>query len=91
MLKIRRFLQPGNYGKKSGAWYGPPRPDMTTPLPTVGAAKYPAGGGGWRGNKKSLAPPDSPPPAPVGGKGSSGRIIRIVNSSDHTVQVTSQQ
>ncbi|KAF4532363.1 hypothetical protein B566_EDAN003667 [Ephemera danica] len=83
-------LQPGSYGKKSGAWYaggggGGSRADMTTPLPTVGTGKYPAGGG-WRGSKKNLAPPDSPPPAPVGGKGSSGRIIRIVNSSDHTVQ-----
>jgi len=71
-------MQPGNYGKKRANTYysSPNSPEMPKPMVSVGH-------GTWRANKKSMT---SSVPNTVS-KGSSGRIIRIVNGHDHSVQV----
>ncbi|KAL1137752.1 hypothetical protein AAG570_009448, partial [Ranatra chinensis] len=68
-----------SYGKKNGVWYA-------------------QGGGGWnkQGNtgtssrKHSLVEAELPPPGGGGGRTSpkpnSGRVIRIINNLDHTIQ-----
>jgi echinoderm microtubule-associated protein-like 1/2 len=74
-------LQPGNYGKKRASTFysSPNSPEMPKPMVSVGHH------GTWRANKKSMT---SSVPNTVS-KGSSGRIIRIVNGHDHSVQVRS--
>ena len=67
-------LQNASYGKKNGAWYAAPT------------------GMGWTGKtphsrKASIADAELPPPG-GGSKPSSGRVIRIINNTDHTVQVS---
>ncbi|XP_065155332.1 echinoderm microtubule-associated protein-like CG42247 isoform X3 [Atheta coriaria] len=61
-----------SYGKKNGIWYASP------------------GGQGWSkgpSRKASIVETDIPPPGGGAGiKPSSGRVIRIVNNMDHTVQ-----
>ncbi|KAK6619902.1 hypothetical protein RUM44_006302 [Polyplax serrata] len=68
------FLQNASYGKKNGTW-------------TSGQSSMPQSQG-WAkpslSRKQSLVEADMPPPG--GGKPSSGRVIRIVNNLDHTVQ-----
>ncbi|XP_047113095.1 echinoderm microtubule-associated protein-like CG42247 [Schistocerca piceifrons] len=79
------YQQSASYGKKSAAWYAA----SNGPGPGGGG-----GGGGWASKpaqplsrKASLADGDVPTPATnSNGKPSSGRVIRIVNSMDHTVQ-----
>ncbi|KAG7306905.1 hypothetical protein JYU34_007012 [Plutella xylostella] len=63
-----------SYGKKNGMWYG------------GGGGGAPAGGGWSRGGtrKQSVAESDAPPPG--GGKPTSGRVIRIINNMDHSIQ-----
>ncbi|KAG9435715.1 echinoderm microtubule-associated protein-like isoform X1 [Apis mellifera carnica] len=79
-----KTFKPASYGKKSNTWYT---------SPTGGGGSRGGGaGGGWQsrpaavaslGRKASIT--DEAPP-PGGGKPSSGRVIRIVNNHDHTVQ-----
>lgn len=69
-------VQPASYGKKNGMWYASP------------------GNQGW--GTKSLSRKASvveasdigPQTAPTAIKPSAGRVIRIINSLDHSVQVT---
>ncbi|XP_044731561.1 echinoderm microtubule-associated protein-like CG42247 isoform X2 [Chrysoperla carnea] len=65
--------QTASYGKKNGIWYAAP------------------GGGGWNksanvSRKASIVETDVPPPGGGTVKPSSGRVIRIINNMDHTVQ-----
>ncbi|XP_061938132.1 echinoderm microtubule-associated protein-like CG42247 isoform X2 [Apis cerana] len=78
-----KTFKPASYGKKSNTWYT---------SPTGGGGSRGGGAGGWQsrpaavaslGRKASIS--DEAPP-PGGGKPSSGRVIRIVNNHDHTVQ-----
>ncbi|KAK0086038.1 hypothetical protein PV326_005710 [Microctonus aethiopoides] len=80
---------PASYGKKSNTWY-------TTPGGGGGGGGSRTGGGGagggWQSRQTAVASlsrkasiTDEAPP-PGGGKPSSGRVIRIVNNLDHTVQ-----
>lgn len=65
-------VQAASYGKKNGMWYG-------------GTA---TGTSGWSRagtRKQSVAESDAPPPG--GGKSTSGRVIRIINNMDHSIQV----
>ncbi|XP_044754220.1 echinoderm microtubule-associated protein-like CG42247 [Coccinella septempunctata] len=68
-----KTFKAASYGKKNGIWYAAP-----------------AGAQGWSkatSRKASIAEADAVPP-PGGGpvKPSSGRVIRIINNMDHTVQ-----
>ncbi|KPJ07925.1 Echinoderm microtubule-associated protein-like CG42247 [Papilio machaon] len=60
-----------SYGKKNGMWYG------GTGTGTSGWARASV-------RKQSVAESDAPPPG--GGKPSSGRVIRIINNMDHSIQ-----
>ncbi|XP_054286696.1 echinoderm microtubule-associated protein-like CG42247 isoform X2 [Macrosteles quadrilineatus] len=70
-----------SYGKKNGTWY-------------AGPAAPPASSPGWAkplSRKASLVESEAPPPGGGNGpmtphKPSSGRVIRIINHMDHTVQ-----
>ncbi|XP_072377492.1 echinoderm microtubule-associated protein-like CG42247 isoform X2 [Diabrotica undecimpunctata] len=70
----RRVLdinQAASYGKKNGIWYAAP------------------GGQGWSkapSRKASIVETDVPPPGGGPIKPSTGRVIRIINNMDHTVQ-----
>ncbi|GFG29599.1 hypothetical protein Cfor_01055 [Coptotermes formosanus] len=67
--------QQASYGKKNGVWYG---------------AAVPAQG--WKpplSRKSSIADAGDLPPPGGGNKPNSGRVIRIINNQDHTVQVRS--
>ncbi|XP_063975526.1 echinoderm microtubule-associated protein-like CG42247 isoform X1 [Diachasmimorpha longicaudata] len=80
-----KTFKPASYGKKSNTWYTPPGG-------TGGAASRAGGGGNWQSrpsavaslSRKASITDEAPPPG--GGKPSSGRVIRIVNNLDHTVQ-----
>ncbi|XP_043497504.1 echinoderm microtubule-associated protein-like CG42247 [Polistes fuscatus] len=83
------MLQPASYGKKSNNWYTAP----TSGGSRGGVSGSGAGGtGGWQSrpgavaslSRKASITEEAPPPG--GGKPSSGRVIRIVNNHDHTVQ-----
>ena len=66
-------VQQASYGKKNGVWYG---------------AAVPAQG--WKpplSRKSSIADAGDVPPPGGGSKPNSGRVIRIINNQDHTVQV----
>ncbi|XP_045474568.1 echinoderm microtubule-associated protein-like CG42247 [Harmonia axyridis] len=68
-----KTFKAASYGKKNGIWYAAP-----------------AGAQGWSkapSRKASIAEAEAAPP-PGGGpvKPSSGRVIRIINNMDHTVQ-----
>ncbi|KAH0552415.1 hypothetical protein KQX54_009687 [Cotesia glomerata] len=75
------MLQPASYGKKGNTWYTAP-----------GGGSRGGAGGGWQSrppavaslSRKASITEEAPPPG--GGKPSSGRVIRIVNNLDHTVQ-----
>lgn len=48
------------------------------------------GTGGWSRagtRKQSVAESDAPPPGGGGNKPASGRVIRIINNMDHSIQV----
>lgn len=67
------MFQAASYGKKNGIWYAAP------------------GGQGWSkatSRKASIVETDAPPPGGGTTKPSSGRVIRIINNMDHTVQVS---
>lgn len=69
---FRNLFQAASYGKKNGIWYAAP------------------GGQGWSkatSRKASIVETDAPPPGGGTVKPSSGRVIRIINNMDHTVQV----
>lgn len=54
-----------------------------------GGANQPAVSGSWSRagtRKQSVAESDAPPPG-GGGKPTSGRVIRIINNMDHSIQV----
>lgn len=69
-------MQPASYGKKNGVWYAAPANQ------------------GWGASNKSAAiarkpsvvEADNMPSNTV--KPSAGRVIRIVNTNDHSVQVS---
>nr|CAH7721546.1 unnamed protein product [Callosobruchus chinensis] len=72
-----KTFKAASYGKKNGIWYAAP------------------GGQGWSkatSRKASIAEVDAPTAQAVGGassapiKPSSGRVIRIINNMDHTIQ-----
>ncbi|XP_044268037.1 echinoderm microtubule-associated protein-like CG42247 isoform X2 [Tribolium madens] len=66
-----KTFKAASYGKKNGIWYAAP------------------GGQGWSkatSRKASIAETDAPPPGGGTIKPSSGRVIRIINNMDHTVQ-----
>lgn len=76
VLFFHLHFQPASYGKKNGVWYASP------------------GNQGWGGKsgaagtiarKSSIVEADNMPSNTV--KPSAGRVIRIINSNDHTVQV----
>lgn len=82
-------FQNASYGKKNGVWYAGQGV-------AVGAGAGPA----WvkpLSRKASLVENEAPPPGGGGGGGmpphkpSSGRVIRIINQLDHTVQVSSKK
>lgn len=89
------ILQPASYGKKSNTWYATPGGGASR---GGGAATGLGGGTGvgvWQSrstpavaslSRKASITEEAPPPG--GGKPSSGRVIRIVNNLDHTVQVS---
>ncbi|XP_046965467.1 echinoderm microtubule-associated protein-like CG42247 [Vanessa cardui] len=67
-----KTFKAASYGKKNGMWYG-------------GTA---TGTSGWSRagtRKQSVAESDAPPPG-GGGKSTSGRVIRIINNMDHSIQ-----
>ncbi|VVC95369.1 unnamed protein product [Leptidea sinapis] len=66
-----KTFKAASYGKKNGMWYG------GTSTGTSGWSRT-----GTR--KQSVAESDAPPPG--GGKPSSGRVIRIINNMDHSIQ-----
>lgn len=72
VLAFFKLFQAASYGKKNGIWYAAP------------------GGQGWSkaaSRKASIAETDAPPPGGGTVKPSSGRVIRIINNMDHTIQV----
>ncbi|XP_072750325.1 echinoderm microtubule-associated protein-like CG42247 isoform X2 [Anoplolepis gracilipes] len=82
------MIQPASYGKKNNTWY-------TSPAGGGGSRSGATGTGGAIGGWQSRPPVPSlsrkasiteEAPPPGGGKPSSGRVIRIVNNHDHTVQ-----
>lgn len=79
-------FQNASYGKKNGVWYA-----------GQGVAAGAGAGPAWvkpLSRKASLVENEAPPPGGGGGGGmpphkpSSGRVIRIINQLDHTVQVS---
>ncbi|CAH0604362.1 unnamed protein product [Chrysodeixis includens] len=60
-----------SYGKKNGMWYGGT---------ATGTSAWSRAGT----RKQSVAESDAPPPG--GGKPASGRVIRIINNMDHSIQ-----
>lgn len=88
------ILKPASYGKKSNNWYTTP----TSGGSRGGVSGSGTGGtGGWQSrpgavaslSRKASITEEAPPPG--GGKPSSGRVIRIVNNHDHTVQVRKKE
>lgn len=73
---LRLFLQPASYGKKNGMWYASP------------------GNQGWgskpASRKPSIMEADLGTLSTTSGsiKRSAGRVIRIINNLDHSVQVS---
>ncbi|KAJ8722911.1 hypothetical protein PYW07_004091 [Mythimna separata] len=61
-----------SYGKKNGMWYGGTATGTTSAWSRTGT------------RKQSVAESDAPPPG--GGKPASGRVIRIINNMDHSIQ-----
>ncbi|XP_026669427.1 echinoderm microtubule-associated protein-like CG42247 isoform X1 [Ceratina calcarata] len=82
-----KTFKPASYGKKSNTWYTSPSGGGSR-----GGAGVGGGVGGWQSrppavaslSRKASITDEAPPPG--GGKPSSGRVIRIVNNHDHTVQ-----
>ncbi|KAL9695343.1 hypothetical protein quinque_014628 [Culex quinquefasciatus] len=69
--------QPASYGKKNGVWYASPG--------NQGWGNAGGGGGGSRLSRKpSVTEVDNMPSGSL--KPSAGRVIRIINSHDHSVQ-----
>ncbi|XP_052737703.1 echinoderm microtubule-associated protein-like CG42247 isoform X2 [Bicyclus anynana] len=67
-----KTFKAASYGKKNGMWY---------------AGGTVTGASGWSRagtRKQSVAESDAPPPG--GGKNTSGRVIRIINNMDHSIQ-----
>ncbi|XP_077276586.1 doublecortin-domain-containing echinoderm-microtubule-associated protein isoform X2 [Temnothorax americanus] len=83
------MMQPASYGKKNNTWYTTPAGGGGSRSGTTGTG---SGVGGWQSrppavpslSRKASITEEAPPPG--GGKPSSGRVIRIVNNHDHTVQ-----
>ncbi|XP_043269813.1 echinoderm microtubule-associated protein-like CG42247 [Venturia canescens] len=90
-----KTFKPASYGKKSNTWYAAPVGTGGTGGGAAGSRGNGGGGGaggGWQSrppavaslSRKASITEEAPPPG--GGKPSSGRVIRIVNNLDHTVQ-----
>ncbi|XP_067208304.1 echinoderm microtubule-associated protein-like CG42247 isoform X2 [Linepithema humile] len=83
------IMQPASYGKKNNTWYTNPTGGGGSRSGITGTG---SGIGGWQSrppampnlSRKASVTEEVPPPG--GGKPSSGRVIRIVNNHDHTVQ-----
>ncbi|XP_044008324.1 echinoderm microtubule-associated protein-like CG42247 isoform X1 [Aphidius gifuensis] len=86
-----KTFKPASYGKKNNTWYTAPG-GVGGGGGGVGASRGSIAGGGWQSrpaavaslSRKASITEEAPPPG--GGKPSSGRVIRIVNNLDHTVQ-----
>ncbi|XP_018376328.1 PREDICTED: echinoderm microtubule-associated protein-like CG42247 isoform X2 [Trachymyrmex cornetzi] len=84
-----KTFKPASYGKKNNTWYTSPAGGGGSRSGTTGTV---SGVGGWQSrppavpslSRKASITEEAPPPG--GGKPSSGRVIRIVNNHDHTVQ-----
>lgn len=84
-----KTFKPASYGKKNNTWYTSPAGGGGSRSGTTGTG---SGVGGWQSrppavpslSRKASITEEAPPPG--GGKPSSGRVIRIVNNHDHTVQ-----
>ncbi|XP_012522532.1 echinoderm microtubule-associated protein-like CG42247 isoform X1 [Monomorium pharaonis] len=84
-----KTFKPASYGKKNTTWYTSPAGGGGSRSGTTGTG---SGIGGWQSrppavpslSRKASITEEAPPPG--GGKPSSGRVIRIVNNHDHTVQ-----
>ncbi|KAL0108243.1 hypothetical protein PUN28_015057 [Cardiocondyla obscurior] len=84
-----KTFKPASYGKKNNTWYTSPAGGGGSRSGTTGTG---SGIGGWQSrppavpslSRKASITEEAPPPG--GGKPSSGRVIRIVNNHDHTVQ-----
>ncbi|XP_024886032.1 echinoderm microtubule-associated protein-like CG42247 isoform X1 [Temnothorax curvispinosus] len=84
-----KTFKPASYGKKNNTWYTTPAGGGGSRSGTTGTG---SGVGGWQSrppavpslSRKASITEEAPPPG--GGKPSSGRVIRIVNNHDHTVQ-----
>ncbi|XP_055605100.1 echinoderm microtubule-associated protein-like CG42247 isoform X2 [Uranotaenia lowii] len=75
-----KVFKPASYGKKNGIWYASPGNQGWG-----GGAAGAAGGGGSRLSRKpSVTEVDNMPSGSL--KPSAGRVIRIINSHDHSVQ-----
>ncbi|XP_076290278.1 doublecortin-domain-containing echinoderm-microtubule-associated protein isoform X1 [Lasioglossum baleicum] len=82
-----KTFKPASYGKKNNTWYTSPSGGGSRGGAGVGGSV-----GGWQSrppavaslSRKASITDEAPPPG--GGKPSSGRVIRIVNNHDHTVQ-----
>nr|XP_012227614.1 PREDICTED: echinoderm microtubule-associated protein-like CG42247 [Linepithema humile] len=85
-----KTFKPASYGKKNNTWYTNPTGGGGSRSGITGTG---SGIGGWQSrppampnlSRKASVTEEVPPPG--GGKPSSGRVIRIVNNHDHTVQV----
>ncbi|XP_011702935.1 PREDICTED: echinoderm microtubule-associated protein-like CG42247 [Wasmannia auropunctata] len=81
-----KTFKPASYGKKNNTWYTSQAGGGGSRSGTTGSV------GGWQSrppavpslSRKASITEEAPPPG--GGKPSSGRVIRIVNNHDHTVQ-----
>nr|XP_034840413.1 echinoderm microtubule-associated protein-like CG42247 [Maniola hyperantus] len=67
-----KTFKAASYGKKNGMWYGGGTVTGTSGWSRAGT------------RKQSVAESDAPPPG--GGKNTSGRVIRIINNMDHSIQ-----
>ncbi|XP_070150005.1 echinoderm microtubule-associated protein-like CG42247 isoform X1 [Polyergus mexicanus] len=84
-----KTFKPASYGKKNNTWYTSPAGGGGS---RSGATGTGSAVGGWQSrppvvpslSRKASITEEAPPPG--GGKPSSGRVIRIVNNHDHTVQ-----
>ncbi|EFN79049.1 Echinoderm microtubule-associated protein-like CG13466 [Harpegnathos saltator] len=88
-----KTFKPASYGKKNNTWYTAPAPGGGGGSRSGVAGTGSGVGGGWQSRPPAVASlsrkasiSDEAPPPGGGGKPSSGRVIRIVNNHDHTVQ-----
>ncbi|XP_032665043.1 echinoderm microtubule-associated protein-like CG42247 isoform X1 [Odontomachus brunneus] len=88
-----KTFKPASYGKKNNTWYTNPAPGGGGGSRSGAVRTGSGAAGGWQSRPPAVASlsrkasiSDEAPPPGGGGKPSSGRVIRIVNNHDHTVQ-----